>query len=233
MSLGSVGGMRSSAPPEWVHEAPTRPNNSVSTLAQATTPTAPPPKAEESPQAEDDSAAPTSASVVDRLSDPAQWFDDATPPPVPSLRPQAEPPPPSQMRRRRVGEKLVTFSMAMSGVILLAATVVRIHAALGADHPPTLGSSPATAQVALAGDRPANLTAPTEALRTAEPAPTTGELQLGAPAPGRRVVVDGRPIREPSSSIQLPCGPHTVRFGYAGKPKAAVVPCGGSVTVAP
>jgi hypothetical protein len=174
--------------------------------------------------------------MIDRLSDPGQWFE-ATPPPVLSLRPSIAPRP-EQVRRRRVGERLVTLSMGVSVVILLAATVVRIHgSSLGAEDPRVVGSAPPSERVALAAEKPASMPAAAEDPRSPEPpstqTPTTGELQLGATAGGHRVVVDGHLVRESSSSLQLPCGPHTVRIGYAGKARLAVVPCGGAVTVGP
>jgi hypothetical protein len=169
--------------------------------------------------------------VVDRLSDPALWFDASTPPPVFSVPPRfSVEQDPEQAGRRRVGTALVTLFMGISGLILLAATGVRIHAALGTEQP-RLVAIAASSPIGAAAGSPTSVSAATETAPSADPTPTTGELLLGATAAGHRIVVDGHLMKEPASSLRLSCGPHTVRIGYAGKARVAVVPCGGSVTV--
>ena len=123
--------------------------------------------------------------------------------------------------------------MGLCGLILFAATVVRVRAAFVGDRPPALESAPASSPVLAVADSLPSESAAAETLPSNDQPPTTGELRLGAPVAGHRIIVDGHLIREPSSSLTLPCGEHTVRIGYAGKARSAIVPCGGSVTIVP
>jgi len=173
---------------------------------------------------------PMSRPMQERLSDPCQFFDEATPPPI-QAAPRHDPlmeERPRPAPDRSVGRFLVTLSMGLCLLILFAASIVRIRSAFrGDDRPRALASSPASPPVAAVDESRS-----TEPAAIDEP-PTTGELRLGAPVAGRRVIVDGHLIREPSSSLRLPCGEHTVRIGNASKARSAIVPCGGSVTVSP
>lgn len=66
----------------------------------------------------------------------------------------------------------------------------------------------------------------------APPAPTTGFVTSPAWAKGRRVIVDGK-VAGQSPRVEIACGKHTVRIGTTGRLRTVVVPCGGTVAVAP
>jgi hypothetical protein len=235
-----VGGQRPTAPaaelasdagqPPWAHEAPTRPNAHTTLTTEEK-----PASAATSNDSGERTPEPMSRPMEERLSDPCQFFDEATPPPV-LAQPRHDPlieERPRPVRNRYVGGFLVTLSMGLSVLILFAATIVRVRAAFVDDRPRGLASAPASSPVLAIDESRLSESAAAETPPSVDPLPTTGELRLGAPVAGHRVIVDDDVIREPSSSLQLPCGEHTVRIGYAGKARSAIVPCGGSVTVVP
>ena len=84
------------------------------------------------------------SSLSERLSDPARWFQSISPPPPPLPQPAIELAP-EQVQRRRVGGALVTLSMALSLLILFAATSLRIRAAMGTEQTRAITSAPAPA----------------------------------------------------------------------------------------
>jgi hypothetical protein len=65
----------------------------------------------------------------------------------------------------------------------------------------------------------------------AAPVPSTGVLNTPESAHGHRVFVDGRCRGGAGDPIRLPCGPHEVRVGSAGRKQQVVVPCGGEIDV--
>ncbi len=72
------------------------------------------------------------------------------------------------------------------------------------------------------------------AASTPSPASTTGEIVTPASAHGHRVWVDGRIATWSSgTTLRVPCGTHVVRVGSAGESTSIVVPCGGTISVAP
>jgi tetratricopeptide (TPR) repeat protein len=66
---------------------------------------------------------------------------------------------------------------------------------------------------------------------TEAPVPSTGVLNTPESARGHRVFVDGRCRGGAGDPIKLPCGPHEVRVGSAGRKQQVVVPCGGEIDV--
>jgi serine/threonine-protein kinase len=59
-----------------------------------------------------------------------------------------------------------------------------------------------------------------------------GELQMPSGAAGHRIFVDGRTAGEGATPIRVPCGPHTVRIGSAGRVQHIDVPCGSALPLA-
>jgi hypothetical protein len=77
----------------------------------------------------------------------------------------------------------------------------------------------------------APVTARTEAARPRSG--TVGTLRTPESASGHRVFVDGWVRCDSGAQIELPCGPHDVQVGSAGRRQRVVVPCGGEVDVEP
>jgi len=61
----------------------------------------------------------------------------------------------------------------------------------------------------------------------------TGLLRTPESARGHRVFVDGRVRGGAGDPIRLPCGPHEVRVGSAGRKQQIRLPCGGEIDVEP
>jgi tetratricopeptide (TPR) repeat protein len=59
----------------------------------------------------------------------------------------------------------------------------------------------------------------------------TGLLRTPESARGHRVFVDGRVRGGSGDPIRLPCGPHEVRVGSAGRRQQILVPCNGEIDV--
>ncbi len=96
------------------------------------------------------------------------------------------------------------------------------------------------AMVAAAKPVPAASSAPPKpAPPTPKPVPTAiapldkGYLRTPIKAKHHRIFVDGRFACVGGESVLLPCGPHEVKVGSAGKKQQVFVPCGGEIAVAP
>lgn len=68
----------------------------------------------------------------------------------------------------------------------------------------------------------------------AKPTPTvqsTGKLRTDNAPPGRKIFVDGELVGEAPLSIDLPCGPHTIRAGNKPEARPFNIACGGERVV--
>jgi hypothetical protein len=50
-------------------------------------------------------------------------------------------------------------------------------------------------------------------------------------AAGHRIFVDGRTVSEGTDPVRVPCGPHAVRIGSAGRLQQIDVPCGSALSL--
>ncbi len=56
--------------------------------------------------------------------------------------------------------------------------------------------------------------------------PTTGKLRTDNAPPGRKIFVDGELVGEAPLSVDLPCGPHTIRAGNKVEARPFHIVCG-------
>jgi hypothetical protein len=147
--------------------------------------------------------------------------------------------------RRRPRRLIVVCSLAICGVILVAAGVHRARSralaratasmpvpAVSTSAPPAAASPPADTPAAN-GEGPATWSDSYPGTQSAKPppppAPTTGTLRLRRPAQPGWVWLDGTKLKVASTVVS--CGAHKVRVGARGRPHDIDVPCGGELAI--
>lgn len=110
--------------------------------------------------------------------------------------------------------------------------------------PPTHASSPSEPSPAALAPGETKTPSPPTLELDAPPAPatppgatptptvqTTGKLRTDNAPPGRKIFIDGELVGEAPLSIDLPCGPHTIRAGNKVEARPFQIACGGERVV--
>lgn len=111
---------------------------------------------------------------------------------------------------------------SMRTVAVAPATTTAATATAASLSPPAPSPSPAPAPLP-----PEPKTSPPPEGSTPTPVvPTTGRLRTDNAPPGRKIFVDGELVGEAPFSVDLPCGPHTIRAGNKPEARPFHIVCG-------
>jgi serine/threonine-protein kinase len=120
-----------------------------------------------------------------------------------------------------------TTESSLAGPQVTASVRRSVSSSPSAPAPAPLAEAP-LAPLAKEPPRDARSAAPS----SAQPKPTTGELQTPKTFAPHRVFIDGKvQAWQSGESIRIACGTHVVRIGSHGAVQTVDVPCGGSVMV--